>query len=104
MIALMIEQTLADLGCDVVGPVSKLSIAMTRARDDGIDAAFLDVNIRGGEVYPVAQILGERGIPFVFSSGYGDWALPEAYRGRQRLTKPFTNEELEATVRTLCGL
>lgn len=104
MIALMIEQALEDVGCDLVGPVSKLNIAMTMARDEPIDAAFLDINIRGDEIYPVAEILGNRGIPYVFSSGYGDWALPEAYRGRHRLTKPFTSNELEAMVRKLCDL
>lgn len=104
IIALMIEQVLAELGCDIVGPIGKLSLAVATAQEQAIDAAILDVNIRGGVIFPVAEILEGRGIPFVFSSGYGDWALPEAFREQRRLTKPFTVEELEARVRDLCGL
>lgn len=104
MIALTIEETLGEMGCEVVGPVSKLSLALAAARDEAIDAAVLDVNIRGEPVFPVADILDARGIPLAFSSGYDDWALPEGFRGRQRLTKPFTGQELEAMVRSLCGL
>lgn len=103
LIAMMIEDALADLGCEIVGPASSLEAAILLARDEEIDAAFLDVTIRGGQVFPVAEILVQRGIPFVFSSGYGDWALPEAFQGHRRLTKPFTAGELEAMARILCG-
>jgi len=67
-----------------------------------MDAAILDVAIRGGYVYPVADLLLARGIPFVLASGYGDWALPEALREQPRLIKPFTHEDLEKQVRLLC--
>ena len=102
LIAMMIEDALTDLGCEIVGPVSTLEAALKLARNETLDAAFLDVTIRGGEVFPVAEILMKRGIPFVFSSGYGDWALPEAFKGRHRLTKPFTCVELHLMIRSLC--
>ena len=92
-----------ELGCVIVGPVSKLDVALQLARDETMDAAILDVAIRGGYVYPVADLLLARGIPFVLASGYGDWALPETLREQPRLTKPFTHEDLEKQVRLLCG-
>ena len=101
LIALDIEGTLQDLGCVVVGPVGKLDAAMQMANDEVLDAAILDVNIRGGHIYPVAERLSARGIPFALASGYGDWALPQAFRNQPRLTKPFTAQELEALVLSL---
>ena len=74
LIAILIEQALQELGCVIVGPVSKLDVALQLARDETMDAAILDVAIRGGYVYPVADLLLARGIPFVLASGYGDWA------------------------------
>ena len=102
LIALHIEGTLHNLGCVVIGPVGKLEAAITAAAGEAIDLAILNINIRGGHVYPVAERLRERGIPFVLVSGYGDWALPEAFRNQPRLTKPFSVWELEAQVRLLC--
>lgn len=101
MIAVLIEQVLQELGCVVVGPVGKLDAALRLAGSEALDAAILDVNIRGSEVYPVAERLRTRGVPFVLASGYGDWALPEAFRNQPRLTKPFTYEEIEAQMRLL---
>ena len=74
---------------------------MRMADDEALDAAILDVNIRGGHVFPVAERLRARGIPFALASGYGDWALPKAFRNQPRLTKPFTEQELEAQVLSL---
>ena len=101
LIALDIEGTLQDLGCVVVGPVGKLDVAMQMANDEVLDAAILDVNIRGGHIYPVAERLRARGIPFALASGYGDWALPQTFRNQPRLTKPFTAHELEAQMLAL---
>ncbi len=102
LIALFIEDVLHDLGCIVVGPASKLDRAMQLAKDEVFDAAILDVTIRGGQVFPAAEILRSRGVPFVLASGYGDWALPVSLQGQSRLTKPFTIEELQTKIRVLC--
>ena len=102
-IVLMIEDTLLDIGAQVIGPASSLDAALRLARDAPIDAAILDVNIRGGNSYPVADILAERGIPFVFCSGYSDWALEERHRDRPRLTKPYSFKDLENRVLQMLG-
>lgn len=102
LIAMMIEQALTKFGCEIVGPVSKLAKALQMAREETFDAAILDVNIRGGRVYPVAEVLNARGVPFLLASGYGDWALPEALRNQPRLTKPFTTDDVERGIRGIC--
>lgn len=103
LIAVMIEETLLDMGCEVVGPTGRLDKALQLANDPNLDAAILDVTIRGGKVYPVAEQLIELGIPFVLASGYGDWALPEILRDRPRLMKPFSLSALAEQIRLLCG-
>ncbi len=101
LIAVAIEEVLQGLGCVVVGPVGKLDAALRLARDEALDAAVLDVTIRGGFVYAVADQLLARGVPFVLASGYGGWALPESLQSRPRLTKPFTAQALKEQVRAL---
>lgn len=86
----------------MVGPVGKLDKALQLASQEVLDGAVLDVSIRGGHVYPVAECLLERGIPFVLATGYGDWALPEALRDKPRLSKPFTTQDLEKQIKGLC--
>jgi DNA-binding NarL/FixJ family response regulator len=102
LIAIMIEQTLEAMKCEIVGPAAKLEAALQLARDEAFDVAILDVTIRGGKVYPVAEQLLARGIPFLLASGYGDWALPQSLRDQRRLIKPFTAAMLEEQVRLLC--
>jgi DNA-binding response OmpR family regulator len=101
LIAILIEDILSDMGCEVVGPIGKLEAALQTAKDGAFDIAVLDVTIRGGKVYPVAEELMARGVPFIFASGYGDWALPPPLREKRRLIKPFTAAELEEQVRLL---
>ena len=86
----------------VVGPLGRLDTALQLASVERLDAAVLDVNIRGGHVYPVAELLRTRGIPFVLASGYGTWALPSTFQDQARLTKPFTSKDLEIQVTSLC--
>lgn len=97
-IVLVIEETLLDLGAQVVGPAARLDAALRLAGEASIDAAILDVNIRGGNSYPVADVLADRRIPFLFCSGYGDWALEERHRNRPRLAKPYSSKDLEDRV------
>ena len=102
-IAMLIEDVLKAIGCDVIGPTGKLETALQLASDAALDAAILDVSIRGGKIYPVAERLLARDIPFVLSSGYNDRALPENLRNKPRLIKPFTTAQLEEKIMYLCG-
>lgn len=104
LIALEIEDLLLAMGCVVTGPATRLEIALQMAANEALDAAILDVRIRGGDVYPVAECLLARGIPFVLASGHGDAALPENLREHPRLAKPFTRHELEECMKLLCAV
>ena len=95
LIAAATEQMLQDMGCVVVGPTGSLAVATDLARDEAIDAGVIDVNIRGWKVFPVAQILVDRNIPFVLASGYADWTLPDRLNDRPRLLKPYDADNLE---------
>ena len=100
-ISLLLEDMLLDFGCEVVGPVGNMAVALELAQSERLDAAVIDLNIRGGKVYPVARLLGERGIPFLLASGYADWTMPPEWEGRPRLPKPFTAEALSGALEAL---
>lgn len=55
---------------------------------DGVDGAILDINLCGEAVFPVADELDSRDVPFVFWTGYETLTVPEAHRDRPRLLKP----------------
>jgi two-component SAPR family response regulator len=103
-IVTIIEDTLSKIGAEIVGPCARLDAALRLAMEAQIDAAVLDLNIRGGNSYPIADILAERGIPFVFCSGYSEWSFEERYRDHPRLAKPFAVRDLEFQLLGLLGV
>src|SRR3569623_3064695 len=94
MVSMLIEDMLSDMGCTVIGPASRLDEATELARAGDIDCAVLDVNLGGQPIFPVADLLRERGCPFAFAPGYGDAGLREADRGTPVLQKPFREGDL----------
>lgn len=94
LLALTLEDVLAGLGHRVTGVATRLDQALRLARDGDIDFAILDINLAGTLSFPVADILRERGIPFIFASGYGIHGLIEGYRDEPVLAKPFRLGEL----------
>jgi CheY-like chemotaxis protein len=94
MVSMLIEDMLADLGCTIVGPASRLDEALDLARNGGIDCAVLDVNLGGQPIFPLADLLREKGRPFAFATGYGDAGLRDVDRGSPVLQKPFREGDL----------
>ena len=94
MVSMLIEDMLSDLGCAVVGPAARLDEALELARTSEIDCAVLDVNLGGQPIFPVADLLRERGRPFAFATGYGDAGLRDADKGTPVLQKPFREGDL----------
>jgi CheY-like chemotaxis protein len=92
--AMLMEDLLADLGCDVVGPVARVADGLKLAGSERLDGAILDINVAGTEVFPVARELAERSIPFIFLSGYASATLPQVWRSRPTLRKPFRPQDL----------
>ncbi|MGA8970944.1 MAG: response regulator [Pseudolabrys sp.] len=101
LIRMLLEDMLDELGYEVAAAVGTISEARQIAASGEFNAAILDVNLDGQEIYPVADILAERGLPFVFVTGYGERSLPEPYRGRPALQKPFQAEQLKRTLAEL---
>jgi CheY-like chemotaxis protein len=101
LIRMLLEDMLADLGYEIAGAVGTIAEASDIAANANFDLAVLDVNLDGQEIYPVADILAKRGLPFVFVSGYGESSLPDPYRGRPCLQKPFQAEALKTTLAKL---
>jgi CheY-like chemotaxis protein len=93
-ITMLIEDMLTQLGCTVVGTASRLSRALQLLERVEMDMAVLDVNLAREEVYPVAETLASRNIPFVFATGYGYDGVREAWRGRPTLEKPFQQRQM----------
>jgi two-component SAPR family response regulator len=98
---MLLEDMLADLGYEIVGTASRLDEATGLARTANCDLAILDVNLNGHQSYPVADIFVERGIPFMFATGYGERGMPSAYQNRPTLQKPFQLDALERLLRDL---
>lgn len=97
--ALEIEDIIRELGCDVVGPVGKLSELMKLIETTQFDAALLDVELKNGEkVYPAADLLRVRGIPFAFFTAYDREVLGPKYASEIVVEKPFLRAELEKRV------
>ena len=94
IVAWLLEDMLADLGCAVVGPAASVDQALAMIDAEAIDVAVLDVNLKGEMSYPVADALAAHGVPFVFSTGYHKDRLLERYRTFPALQKPFHLSEL----------
>jgi len=95
LVAMNLSTSLAELGFHVVGPFSTLAKAAAAAAEMEVDAALLDVNLSGKVVYPVADILASKNVPFAFITGYGTAALPDKYANAPVLQKPVDNETLQ---------
>jgi len=101
MIAADLAQTLEAYGVEVVGPAGSVEDALRLIEaGERIDAAVLDINLRGERVYPVAEALGEKAVPFVFATGYDAWAIPPAYAQAPRCEKPV---DVTVLARLLAG-
>lgn len=96
LIAINIEMALEEMGAEIIGPLSHVDAALDALQAGGAvpDAAILDINVRGRPVFPVAERLSERNIPFVFATGYDQWTIPPALSHVRRFEKPTDPETL----------
>ena len=103
LIGMDLEDELTDGGFDVVGCARSVSEARSLLDRRRPDAAVLDIHLHGETTFELAEELDARGVPYVFLSGNGSDALPEALRERTLLTKPPRFEVLATTIRRLTG-
>jgi CheY-like chemotaxis protein len=98
MIRMLLQDMLVDLGHTIAGEAGRIDEAMALAKDGEFDVAILDVNLNGQPISPVVEILVARGLPFVFATGYGQRGVPEPYRQRPTLQKPFQADALAQAI------
>ena len=103
LVAMNIEDMLLDLGHEVAGLAGRLDAAIALASEAEFDLAMLDVNLAGEASFPVARILADRGIPFLFATGYGIKGVAEEYRSYPVLQKPFRAHDLDQALRASQG-
>lgn len=92
LVLMAIEDMLSDLGCTSITAAATVEKALTLIEAEPFDLATLDVNLDGRRSYTVAKALSDRGIPFAFSTGYGEHS--EGYGDRPVLNKPFNPAQL----------
>ena len=93
MIRMLLEDMLGELGYTIAAEAARIEEALEATKNADFDLAILDANLNGQPASPVADALVTRGTPFVFATGYG--SVPEPYRGRPMLTKPFQIDRLK---------
>jgi DNA-binding response OmpR family regulator len=98
LVSLLLQDTLEEFGCELVGQASRFDDAFEKARTMAFDVAILDVNLHGRDTLAIAEALAARGRPFVFATGYGTHGLPESLRSAPVLQKPFHQKELEGAL------
>jgi CheY-like chemotaxis protein len=98
MIRMMVADMLGELGYRVAAEAGEINEAIRLAQSSDFDFAILDVNVNGKIISPVADLIRARNLPFIFATGYGSSGLPDEYRDRPALQKPFQIETLARVI------
>ncbi len=102
--AMELEQVLQECGCETVGPAATVDQALRLAREERLDGAVLDVNLRDQAVFPAADELARRGVRMIFATGYEDgYTFPANLAGYARLRKPYAGQELKRLLTATFG-
>lgn len=101
LVLMAIEDMLADLGCTSIAVAGNIDKAMELVSTEAFDLATLDVNLNGQRSYPVAKALSEAGVPFAFSTGYGEHGVGEGYSHHLVLNKPYSRFQFEKVINGL---
>ncbi|EKS38110.1 hypothetical protein HMPREF9695_01950 [Afipia broomeae ATCC 49717] len=101
MIRMMVADMLEELGYTIAAEAGDIDEGVRLVQATDFDIAILDVNVNGKVITPVAEAVQMSGKPFVFATGYGAQGLPEKFRDRPTLQKPFQIETLARTIETV---
>jgi CheY-like chemotaxis protein len=104
LIAMLVEDIVNGFGHEVVGPAMTLEHALQLAREEAFDCAILDVNLGcGTSSAPIAELLVDRGISFMFATGYGSKGLSPQFADRVVVRKPFVAGDIAAALQRILG-
>ena len=103
LIAMLMQDFLDELGFACVGPAFSLPQALETAERETFEAGILDLKLGGDDVYPVAQLLAHRGIPFAFASGFGRQGVESYWHDRPHIPKPYALEDVARVLGQLTG-
>ncbi len=101
LVLMLLEDLLPQMGYAVAAAVGSVPEALAALESGEIDVAVVDVNLAGTPSFPIADALKSRGIPFLFTTGYGAMGLPEQYADSAVLQKPFRKRDLETALAEL---
>ena len=96
---MLLEDTLAEIGCEVVGVASRFDEAVEKAKLLAFDVAILDVNLNGRSTFSVVASLPERGLAVVIDTGYAAASLPALLQKMPILQKPYQQRDLVRALR-----
>ena len=92
-----------NLGADILGPAGSVGDALQLLDGSQVQGAVLDVNLKGERVYPVADALRQKGVPFVFASSYEPDQIPARFQGIPHVVKPYAMEDLIGVLSALAA-
>lgn len=104
LVAVLIEDAIAEMDLAALGPATTVPQALQVIETTPPEGALLDVNLGGQPVYPVADVLAARSIPFVFITGYGEDGIRKDYADRPVLQKPFMVEDIQKAINAMRGV
>ncbi len=96
LVGMLVKDIITSLGHGVLGPLVHYEEALAAATQANVDFAVLDVDLDGKEIYPIADMLTHRQIPFVFCSGHGPMSIRASHRHIPMLQKPFYARQFKA--------
>ena len=98
IIGFAIEDMLSSLGCAKVHVATRVDEARHLLESCRVDVAVLDVNIHGQRSYPIADMLTDLGVPFIFATGYGELEHPPRHRSVPTVTKPYSSADVRSAI------
>jgi CheY-like chemotaxis protein len=103
LISMMLEDFLDSLGHKIVGTAESVQEALAKVDEGGFDVAIIDVHLKGEHVWPVADRLTEKGLPFILATGGHISPPPPEHAGAPVLAKPYTIDSIEPALDAACG-
>ncbi len=101
LVLMAIEDMLFDLGCTAISVAGNINTALDMIETKEFDVATLDVNLNGQRSYPVAKALSDHGVPFAFSTGYGEHGVEEGHGNHLVLKKPYNCSQFTEVIQSL---